>query len=80
MLTMATVGRLFSPYLNVGFLRAFDLRFTGMVFVGDVLTVGGEIITVSSDAQGTVYACDVFARKQDGSTTAAGTAEFVLLS
>jgi acyl dehydratase len=80
MLTMATVGRLFSPYLGDGFLRSFELRFTGMVFVGDVLTVGGAITSATPDSPGMVYACDVFARKQDGSTAASGTAEFVLLS
>jgi acyl dehydratase len=78
MLTMATVGRLFSKYLDAGFLRAFEIRFTGMVFVGDVLTVGGRISSAGTDSQGTAFVCDVFARKQDGSIAATGTAEFVL--
>src|SRR5690242_7928034 len=57
MLTMATIARLFSPYLAEGFLKKYELRFTGMVFVDDVLTAAGTIKGSERVAQGTLYSC-----------------------
>lgn len=78
MLTMAVMGRLFSPFLEHGFIKGFQTRFTGMVFVGDVLTVGGKVLGVASTEQGDLYSFDVFARKQEGETVASGKVEFLV--
>jgi acyl dehydratase len=43
MLTVATMGLLFSPYLEHGYVKGFRSRFSGMVFLGDVLRVGGRV-------------------------------------
>jgi acyl dehydratase len=43
MLTMGRMARLFSPYLEQGFIEQFSTRFTGMVFVGDVITFQAEV-------------------------------------
>jgi acyl dehydratase len=42
MLTAATLGRLFSPHLAHGYVGSLDVRFTGMVRLGDTLRVGGK--------------------------------------
>lgn len=76
MLTMAVMGRLFSPFLEYGFVKSFQTRFTGMVFVGDVLTVGGRVLGAESSEQGDLYAFDVVARNQRGEPVAAGKVEF----
>ncbi|PRX41014.1 acyl dehydratase [Planifilum fimeticola] len=78
MLTMAVMGRLFSPYLEHGFIKGFQTRFTGMVLVGDVLTVGGKVLGVESAEQGDLYSFDVFTRNQKGETVASGKVEFLV--
>lgn len=78
MLTMAVMGRLFSPYFGHGFIQRFQTRFTGMVFVGDVLTVGGRVQGVEASDRGDLYSFDVFARNQKGETVASGRVEFLV--
>jgi acyl dehydratase len=77
MLTMATVGRLFSPYLLNGFLKKFELRFLGMVFLDDVLTVSGVVRASEPVAQGQLFSCDVSAVNQRGQEVASGSVEFL---
>ena len=72
MLTMAVMGRLFSPYFGHGFIQRFQTRFTGMVFVGDVLTVGGRVQGVEASDREQLDSFDVFARNQKGETVASG--------
>ncbi len=76
MLTMAELGRLFSPYQEEGYIRRFETRFTGMVFVGDALTVGGKVTGVERRTEGTDYLCDVYATNQKGQTVATGRVTF----
>ncbi|RKQ35775.1 MaoC/PaaZ C-terminal domain-containing protein [Oceanobacillus halophilus] len=46
MLTMAKVSRLISPFLEQGFIKSFSTRFTGMVYVDDVITITPELVKV----------------------------------
>lgn len=78
MLTMAEVGRLFSPYLDHGFLSEFQARFKGMVFLGDVLTVGGKVTGVAETQNGKAYKFDIYSRNQKGEDVATGKATFVV--
>jgi acyl dehydratase len=80
MLTMATIGRLLSPYLDAGFIKEFHARFTGMVFVGDVITIGGKVTAKEENEQGTLYSFDVFARNQKEQNVALGQAAFLVLN
>lgn len=79
MLTAATLGRLFSAYLEHGYVKDLAARFVGMVHVGDTLSVGGTV-TWSEEAQwasgGTLYGFEVYARTETG-TVVTGTAEFM---
>ncbi|GGK30671.1 MaoC family dehydratase [Caldalkalibacillus thermarum] len=77
MLTMAKMGRLFSPYLHQGYLKEFQTRFVGMVFVGDTITVSGKVIEKEETEQGDVYTFDVQARNQKGVSVASGQVKFI---
>ena len=77
MLTVATMGLLFSPYLEHGYVKGFRSRFSGMVFLGDVLRVGGRASGVEEAGQGRLYAFEVYARRGDD-TVSSGVAEFLI--
>jgi acyl dehydratase len=63
MLTVATMGLLFSPHLEHGYVKTFRSRFSGMVFLGDVLRVGGRAIAVEGVAEGRLHTFEVYARR-----------------
>lgn len=63
MLTVATMGLLFSPYLGYGHVKTFRARFSGMVFLGDVLTVGGRTTDAEETDDGRLYVFEVHARR-----------------
>lgn len=81
MLTAATVGRLFYPYLEHGYVSDLDVRFVGMVHVGDAIRVGGSVTNGVTDERrengGTVYGFEVYARTGED-TVVSGTAEFTV--
>ncbi len=78
MLTMAGMGALFSPYLDQGFVQRFETRFTGMVFVGDALTVGGACVGVEAREDGAAYLFDVYTNNQQGKGVATGRVTFLV--
>lgn len=39
MWTMGNLAKLFTPYLGDGFIRNYSIRFKGMVFLGDVISL-----------------------------------------
>lgn len=75
MLTAATMGLLFSPYLEYGYVRSFRSRFSGMVFLGDALRVGGRLGEVEDKEDGKLYTFEVYARREDD-TVASGSVGF----
>lgn len=78
MLTVATMGLLFSPHLEYGHVKTFRSRFSGMVTPGDALTVGGRTTGAEETEDGRLYAFDVYARR-DEDTVASGEVEFLVL-
>ncbi len=76
MLTMSRLGQLFSPYLAHGFIKRFDARFVSMVFVGDVLTIGGQTIGRTATEEGDLYSFTVFAKNQHDRPVATGQVDF----
>lgn len=78
MLTLATMGTLFSPHLEHGYVKDFRARFSGMVYVGDVLEVGGRVTGVEETEQGKLYAFDVFSRRGEEDVAASGTVGFLV--
>jgi acyl dehydratase len=71
MLTAASMGLLFSPYLEHGYIKTFRSRFSGMVFLGDVLRVGGRVSDVEEMQEGLLYTFETYARR-DEDTVASG--------
>ncbi|MBT2757048.1 dehydratase [Mesobacillus foraminis] len=43
MWTMGNLAKLFTPYYEEGFIQDFSIRFRGMVFLGDVITLKAEL-------------------------------------
>lgn len=77
MLTVATMGLLFSPYLEHGHVKTFRSRFSGMVFLEDVLRVGGRTVSAEEIAEGRLYAFEVYARRGED-TVASGEVGFLV--
>jgi acyl dehydratase len=79
MLTAAVVGRLFSPHLSHGYVKSLGVRFTGMVYVGDTLRVGGSVTESRREAGGKVYGFELYVRT-GSEDVVTGTAEFMDLT
>lgn len=50
MWTMGNLSKLFTPYYEVGFIQKYQIRFSGMVFLGDTLTMKAEVVAKSEDS------------------------------
>ena len=77
MLTVATMTLLFSPYLEHGYVKTFRSRFSGMVFLGDILRVGGRASGMEETDEGLLYTFEVHARR-DEDTVASGEVGFLV--
>ncbi len=77
MLTAATMGLPFSPCLEHGYIRELEVRFSGMVYVGDEVTIGGRVSEREDSEEGCVYTFEVYASNGE-STVASGTARFLV--
>lgn len=74
MWTMGNLAKLFTPYYEEGFIQDFTVRFTGMVFLNDVLTLQAEVEEKSE--QSIVF--NVSAINQNGKTVIKGKVKFRL--
>ena len=45
MWTMGNLAKLFTPYYEEGFLQDYQIRFRGMVFLGDIITLQAELMS-----------------------------------
>jgi acyl dehydratase len=77
MLTAATMGLPFSPYLEHGYVRELEARFSGMVYLGDEITIGGRVSGKEDSKEGCVYTFKVHASNGE-STVASGTVSFLV--
>jgi acyl dehydratase len=77
MLTAATMGLLFSPYLEHGYVKELHARFSGMVYPGDELTIGGHVTGIEESTEGRLYAFNVYAKKGED-TVASGNVDFLV--
>ena len=73
----ATMSLLFSPYLKHGYVREFYARFSGMVYLGDELTVGGRTIGAKDTDEGCLYDFEVYTNRGEESV-ASGTVGFLV--
>lgn len=74
MWTMGNLAKLFTPYYEEGFIQDYTVRFTGMVFLNDVLTLRAEVEEKSE--QSIVF--NVSAVNQNGKTVIKGKVKFRL--
>lgn len=44
MWTMGNLSKLFSPYFEEGYIKDYNIRFSGMVFLDDVLTLKADLV------------------------------------
>lgn len=72
MWTMGNLAKLFTPYLEDGFIKEYTIRFKGMVFVGDVVTLKATL----ADQHGSDLMFDVAAVNQDGRDVLKGSVVF----
>ena len=77
MLTAAMMSLLFSPYLEHGYVKELRARFSGMVYVGDELTVGGRTTGAKDTDEGRLYNFKVYANRGE-ETVASGTVGFLV--
>ena len=77
MLTFATMGLLFSPHLEHGYVKELKARFSGMVFLGDELIIGGRVANTEDAEDGRLYTFEVYASKGE-STVASGKVGFLV--
>lgn len=77
MLTAAAMGGLFSPYLEHGYVRELKARFSGMVYPGDELTVGGHVSGQEDSEDGREYTFEVYVSNGEGAV-ASGTVGFLV--
>jgi acyl dehydratase len=75
MLTMALMSNLFSSELHRGFVQDYTIRFSGMVFIDDVLTIEATL----KEKNDRVYTYEVIARNQNEVCVASGSLSFKLL-
>jgi acyl dehydratase len=77
MLTAATMSLPFSPYLEHGYVRELEARFSGMVYLGDEITIGGRVSEREDSNEGLIYTFEVHASNGE-STVASGTVSFLV--
>ncbi len=78
MLTAAAMGLPFSSYLEHGYVRGLEVRFSGMVYLGDEITVGGHVSEREESGERCTYTFEVYANNGKN-TVASGTVDFLVL-
>lgn len=48
MWTMGNLAKLFTPYMEEGFIQEYTIRFRGMVFIEDVITLKATVVDIES--------------------------------
>ena len=49
MWTMGNLAKLFTPYVEEGFIQDYSIRFRGMVFIDDVITLKANLVEKDAD-------------------------------
>jgi len=70
---MGNLSKLFTPYYGEGFIKEFKIRFAGMVFLNDVLTLKADLV----DEKDMELIFNVTAVNQNNKETVRGTVRFV---
>jgi acyl dehydratase len=73
MWTMGNLAKLFTPFYEEGFLQDYSIRFKGMVFLNDIITLKAEL----TEKNGNQLKFNVVALNQSGKEVLTGNAVFV---
>lgn len=76
MWTMGNLAKILSEYLVNGFIKDYSVRFQGMIFLGDVITLKATLV----EKQENTLTFNVTAVKQDEKLAVKGQLAFQLLS
>lgn len=74
MWTMGNLAKLFTPYLEEGFVEDYVIRFAGMVFLDDVITLKAEL----AEKTDKLLTFNVAASNQKGKDVIKGSVKFKL--
>jgi acyl dehydratase len=74
MWTMGNLSKLFTSYYEVGFIQDYQIRFAGMVFLGDVISLKAELV----DKTNQYLDFKVYAINQNGKEVIKGKVKFAL--
>ena len=74
MWTMGNLAKLFTPYYEEGFIQDYSIRFAGMVFLNDVITLKADL----AEKNGDLLTFHVAAENQHGKDVIKGTVKFKL--
>jgi acyl dehydratase len=72
MWTMGNLSKLFSPFLEEGFVQDYTIRFARMVYLNDVITLKANLVEKAGD----VFTFKVAAENQDGKVVISGVIKF----
>jgi len=75
MLVMGMVGEAITRWVPRKALKKISVRFTGMTFPGDEITVSGRITEVLKNGEETRIVCEVTAKDQKGQVKISGSFE-----
>lgn len=74
MWTMGNLAKLFTPFYEIGFLKDYSIRFKGMVFLDDVITLSAKL----EEKNENTLTFTVAAKNQHGKEVIGGKALFQL--
>lgn len=74
MWTMGNLAKLFTPYFEQGFIQNYSIRFKGMVFLNDVVTLKASLIEKAENK----LTFNVLAENQNGKEVVKGEVVYLL--
>ncbi len=77
-LIMGFMGQAISGWVQLHHLKRFKVRFKGVTYPGDVITVKAVVREKCASSEGEVVLCDIAAEDQNGETKVSG--EFEVLN
>lgn len=75
MWTMGQLSSLFNPYLQIGFIKKYTVRFKGMIFLKDVISLNAH----KEKKEGDIVYFKTIAKNQKDNIVMQGTVEFLLI-
>jgi acyl dehydratase len=75
LLTAGLVGQYLARWVGLTHVKSFGVRFTGQVWPGDTLTLGGRVVAVNESENERLAQIELTATRQTGEVVVTGRAE-----